>query len=140
MINGRFQLERLGEVSVKGKAHAIVTFRVTSSEQYAELMPATIAQQQKMTRSSLGRTWHIVTFVFTVVALVLQLILILLGQNILDSSSVTSGLPEQVRRYFSYFTIQSNLLVAISMFMLSRTTGTQLFGVLVGALTGMSRC
>ncbi|HET9607868.1 MAG TPA: adenylate/guanylate cyclase domain-containing protein [Nitrospira sp.] len=30
-LNGRFQLERLGEVSVKGKAHAIVTFRVTSS-------------------------------------------------------------------------------------------------------------
>ena len=66
-----------------------------------------------MTRSSLGRAWHIVTFVVAVVALVLQLVLILLGENILDSSSVTTGLPEQVRRYFSYFTIQSNLLVAI---------------------------
>jgi hypothetical protein len=84
-----------------------------------------------MTRSSLGRTWHIVAFVVAVIALVLQLILILLGQNILDSSSVTSGLPEQVRRYFSYFTIQANLLVAISMFMLvTGRTGTQLFRVL----------
>src|SRR6478609_4590314 len=83
-----------------------------------------------MTRSSLGRTWHIVKFVITVVALVLQLILILLGQNILDSSSVTSGLPEQVRRYFSYFTIQSNLLVAIAMLMVvTGRTGTQLFRV-----------
>ena len=84
-----------------------------------------------MTRSSLGRTWHIVAFVVAVIALVLQLILILLGQNILDSSSVTSGLPEQVRRYFSYFTIQANFLVAISMFMLvTGRTGTQLFRVL----------
>jgi hypothetical protein len=84
-----------------------------------------------MTRSSLGRTWHIVTLVVAVVALVLQLILILLGQNILDSSSVTSGLPEQVRRYFSYFTIQSNLLVAIAMFMvITGRTGTQLFRAL----------
>ncbi len=83
-----------------------------------------------MTRSSLGRTWHIVTLVVAVVALVLQLILILLGQNILDSSSVTSGLPEQVRRYLSYFTIQSNLLVAIAMFMvITGRTGTQLFRV-----------
>jgi hypothetical protein len=72
-----------------------------------------------------------VAFVVAVIALVLQLILILLGQNILDSSSVTSGLPEQVRRYFSYFTIQANLLVAISMFMLvTGRTGTQLFRVL----------
>jgi adenylate cyclase len=29
LLNGRFQLEGLGEVSVKGKAQAIVTFRVT---------------------------------------------------------------------------------------------------------------
>jgi hypothetical protein len=29
LLNGRFQLEGLGEVSVKGKSHAIVTFRVT---------------------------------------------------------------------------------------------------------------
>jgi hypothetical protein len=93
-----------------------------------------------MTRSSLGRAWHRVTFVVAVVALVLQLVLILLGQNILDSSSVTSGLPEQVRRYFSYFTIQSNLLVAIAMFMvISGRTGTQLFRVLrLASLVGIT--
>ena len=93
-----------------------------------------------MTRSSLGRTWHIVTFVVAVVALVLQLVLILLGQNILDSSSVTTGLPEQVRRYFSYFTIQSNLLVAIAMFMvITGRTGTQLFRVLrLASLIGIT--
>ena len=93
-----------------------------------------------MTRSSLGRTWHIVAFVVAVIALVLQLILILLGQNILDSSSVTSGLPEQVRRYFSYFTIQANLLVAISMFMLvTGRTETQLFRVLrLSGLVGIT--
>ena len=93
-----------------------------------------------MTRSSLGRAWHIVTFVVAVVALVLQLVLILLGQNILDSSSVTTGLPEQVRRYFSYFTIQSNLLVAISMFMvITGRTGTQLFRVLrLASLIGIT--
>ncbi len=93
-----------------------------------------------MTRSSVGRAWHIVTFVVAVVALVLQLILILLGQNILDSSSVTSGLPEQVRRYFSYFTIQANLLVAIATFLLvTGRTGTQLFRVLrLASLIGIT--
>jgi hypothetical protein len=93
-----------------------------------------------MTRSSVGRAWHIVTFVVAVIALVLQLILILLGQNILDSSSVTSGLPEQVRRYFSYFTIQANLLVAIATFMLvTGRTRTQLFRVLrLASLIGIT--
>ena len=93
-----------------------------------------------MTRSSLGRAWHIVTFVVAVVALVLQLVLILLGQNILDSSSVTTGLPEQVRRYFSYFTIQSNILVAVAMFMLlTGRTGSQLFRVLrLASLIGIT--
>ena len=93
-----------------------------------------------MTRSSLGRGWHIVTFVVAVIALVLQLILILLGENILDSSSVTTGLPEQVRRYFSYFTIQSNLLVAIAMFMvITGRTGSQLFRVLrLASLIGIT--
>jgi len=93
-----------------------------------------------MTRSSVGRAWHIVTFVVAVIALVLQLILILLGENILDSSSVTTGLPEQVRRYFSYFTIQSNLLVAIAMFMvITGRTGSQLFRVLrLASLIGIT--
>jgi hypothetical protein len=93
-----------------------------------------------MTRSSLGRTWHIVTFVVAVVALVLQLVLILLGQNILDSSSVTTGLLEQVRRYFCYFTIQSNLLVAVAMFMIiTGRTGTQLFRVVrLASLIGIT--
>ena len=93
-----------------------------------------------MTRSSVGRPWHIVTFVVAVVALVLQLVLILLGQNILDSSSVTAGLPEQVRRYFSYFTIQANLLVAIAMFLLvTGRTRTQLFRVLrLASLIGIT--
>lgn len=42
------------------------------------------------------------------------------GDNILDSSAVTTTRPEQVRRYFSYFTIQANSLVAVSTFLIVR--------------------
>lgn len=93
-----------------------------------------------MTRERVSRYWHTATFVVAVVALVLQLVLVLSGQNILDSSGVTTPKLEQVRRYFSYFTIQSNILVAVVMFLLlTRRTGTQWFRVVrLAALIGIT--
>ena len=73
-----------------------------------------------MTKSTIGRYWHVVTFVVAVFALAFQLYLVATGDNILDSVAVTSRPPEQMRRYFSYFTIQSNFLVAVSMFFIIR--------------------
>ncbi|EWS99853.1 hypothetical protein N865_20160 [Intrasporangium oryzae NRRL B-24470] len=92
-----------------------------------------------MTKPVLGRYWHTVTFVVAVVALVLQLALILSGDNILDSTAA-AGRAEQVRRYFSYFTIQSNFLVAVSMFLILRDrTDNQLFRVVrLASLVGIT--
>ena len=73
-----------------------------------------------MTTSTIGRYWHVATLVVAVFALVFQLYLVATGDNILDSSAVTTARPEQVRRFFSYFTIQSNVLVAVSTFLIVR--------------------
>ena len=69
--------------------------------------------------SRTGRYWHLVTLVVAVFALAFQLVLILSGDNILDSTAA-AGRLEQTRRYFSYFTIQSNFLVAVSMVLIVR--------------------
>ena len=73
-----------------------------------------------MTKSTIGRYWHVATLVVAVFALVFQLYLVATGDNILDSSAVTTTRPEQVRRFFSYFTIQANFLVAVSTFLIVR--------------------
>lgn len=93
-----------------------------------------------MTTSRTGRAWHALTLAVAAVALVLQLVLVLTGDNILDSSAVTTTLPEQVRRYFSYFTIQSNILVAVSMFLIVRhRTDSQVFRVVrLASLIGIT--
>ncbi len=72
-----------------------------------------------MKKSAVERPWHLVTLVVTVFALVLQLWLIIEGESVLDESSVPS-LPEQIRRYFFYFTIQCNILVACGGWMIVR--------------------
>lgn len=92
-----------------------------------------------MSTSRIGRYWHLATFVVAIVALVLQLVLILGGQNVIDAAAAASR-PEAVRRYFSYFTIQSNILVAVSMFLIIRgRTEDQLYRVLrLSSLIGIT--
>ncbi len=93
-----------------------------------------------MTRTTVGRYWHLVTFVVAVVALILQLALIISGQNVIDTSVVSAELPERVRRFFCYFTIQSNLLVAVALFFVIRgRMDTQLFRVVrLASLIGIT--
>jgi hypothetical protein len=93
-----------------------------------------------VTTSTIGRYWHLVTLVVAVFALVFQLYLVATGDNILDSSAVTTARPEQVRRYFSYFTIQANLLVAVSMYLVVRDRiDSQLFRVVrLASLVGIT--
>lgn len=73
----------------------------------------------RVTTSRTARTWHFLTLAVAAVALLLQLTLILSGDNILDSTAA-AGRLEQTRRYFSYFTIQSNFLIAVWMVLIVR--------------------
>lgn len=85
-----------------------------------------------------AQVWHLGTLVLTVTALVLQLVVILSGQGILGTTSQVS-LEEQVRRYFSYFTIQSNLLVGVAVFLLVRGKGGSFFrAVRLSSLVGIT--
>ncbi len=58
-----------------------------------------------------ARAWHLLTFGVAVVSLVFQLVLIVQGHSVLDETKVPAK-SEQVRRFFFYFTIQANSLVA----------------------------
>jgi hypothetical protein len=92
-----------------------------------------------VTKSRVGRYWHISTLVVATFALVLQLYLVASGDNILDSTAAASRL-EQTRRYFSYFTIQANFLVAVSMvFIVRDRLESQLFRVVrLASLVGIT--
>lgn len=87
-----------------------------------------------------GRLWHTVTLVVAALGLVLQIVAIVTRTDLLDHSAVTASMPEQVRRYFCYFTIQSNLLVAVSMALILRgRTDTRLFRVVrLASLIGIT--
>ncbi len=78
-----------------------------------------------------ARWWHAVTFVVAVSALVLQLWLVLIGVRVLVDVEVPP-LPVRLGRFVSYFTIQSNLLVAVVAGRLTRDPGSdgRLFRVL----------
>lgn len=93
-----------------------------------------------MTRRQVGRFWHRGTLVVAGVALILQLAVILSGESILDDDVITAPMAEQVRRYFSFFTIQSNFLVAVSMILLvAGRTGTRIFRVVrLASLIGIT--
>ncbi|USQ78547.1 Pr6Pr family membrane protein [Ornithinimicrobium faecis] len=60
-----------------------------------------------------ARGWHLVTFLTVSTALILQTVLVISGSAVLDETSVPS-LATRLFQMFCYFTIQSNLLVAIS--------------------------
>jgi hypothetical protein len=81
-----------------------------------------------------------VTLAVAGVALVLQLALIIAGQNVLEGSTRPVADLERVRRYFCYFTIQSNFLVAVAMaFIVRGRTESQLFRVLrLASLIGIT--
>jgi hypothetical protein len=78
-----------------------------------------------------GRVWHLVTFAVALFALVFQLVLILRGDSVLDEANAP-GSTEAVRRYFFYFTIQSNIAVAWVTYLLARghESDTRFFRVL----------
>lgn len=67
---------------------------------------------------SYARTWHALTAVVAIAALVLQLVLILQGGRVLEEVDPPSA-EMRLYRYFAYFTVESNLLVAVSAVLLA---------------------
>jgi hypothetical protein len=66
-----------------------------------------------------ARGWHTLTAAVTIAALVLQLVLVLQGGRVLDEAE-PPGLGLRLSRFVAYFTIQSNLLVAVATTLLAR--------------------
>ncbi|MEO7752716.1 MAG: Pr6Pr family membrane protein [Terracoccus sp.] len=93
-----------------------------------------------MKSALVGRSWHLVTFAVAAVALVLQLALIISGQNVLEGAARPVADLERVRRYFCYFTIQSNFLVAVAMLFIlrERTDGTVFRVLRLASLIGIT--
>ena len=63
--------------------------------------------------------WHALTAAVAIAALVLQLVLVVQGGRVLDDTS-QPGLGIRLGRLVSYFTIQSNILVAVTAAQLAR--------------------
>lgn len=72
-----------------------------------------------MNQPWVARLWHGMTSGVAVFALVTQTILVVSGAGVLVEDD-PPALPERLLRLLGYFTIQSNLLVAISTFALAR--------------------
>ncbi len=74
-------------------------------------------------RESPARAWHLVTGLISLVSLLVQLVMIVQGVNVLvdDSTGLPAvGVATRVLRFFSYFTVQSNLLVIVTTLLLAR--------------------
>jgi hypothetical protein len=64
-------------------------------------------------RALWANAWHSLTFLIIAISMVTQLVLVIQGHGVLVApDGRTAGLPERLLRFFSYFTIQSNLLAA----------------------------
>ena len=66
-----------------------------------------------------ARVWHAVTAVVAIAALALQLVLVVQGGRVLDETDQPE-LGVRLARFIAYFTIQSNLLVAVTTVQLTR--------------------
>ncbi|MEO9325042.1 Pr6Pr family membrane protein [Nocardioides sp. C4-1] len=68
---------------------------------------------------TVARQFHLVTAVVVTATLALQLVLVLQGGRVLDETS-PPDLPVRLARLVAYFTIQSNVLVAVVAWQLAR--------------------
>ncbi|MGI8434357.1 MAG: Pr6Pr family membrane protein [Nocardioidaceae bacterium] len=66
-------------------------------------------------RPQLARVWHTLTLVNCGAAIVIQLVLVIRGINVLvEPDGTSASAAERVLRFFSYFTIQSNVLALVT--------------------------
>ena len=85
---------------------------------------------------SIARRVHLVVAVVAWVALAFQLVLVVSGEAILVEED-PPGLVARTYRYFAYFTIQSNFLVALSSTVLARDPGADRLRWRVVRLAGL---
>ena len=71
-------------------------------------------------RMRVAVAWHSVTFAVVTFALVLQLVLVVSGASVLVEDAFAPPLGTRILRYFSYFTVQSNILVMLTTWALVR--------------------
>ncbi|HEX5916471.1 MAG TPA: Pr6Pr family membrane protein [Nocardioides sp.] len=83
-----------------------------------------------------ARAAHLVVAAVAWSALVLQLVLVVRGTVILVEED-PPGLPARIYRFFAYFTIQSNLLVAVTSTVLARDPSLDRPGWRVARLAGL---
>ncbi|MDQ6715158.1 MAG: Pr6Pr family membrane protein, partial [Actinomycetota bacterium] len=75
------------------------------------------------------RLWHLVAGLVSLISLLVQLVLIVRGVNVLvddDTGLPAAGVATRVLRFFSYFTVQSNVIVIATELLLAanpRRTG-----------------
>jgi hypothetical protein len=63
----------------------------------------------------LAPAWHLITATAVLTGLIWQLVLIIQGVNVLvEPNGTLPSIATRVVRYFSYFTVQSNILVAVT--------------------------
>ena len=66
-------------------------------------------------RDRTALVWYAVTALNCGAALIIQLVLVIQGHNVLvEPDGSTAAAPERVLRFFSYFTVQSNILAAVT--------------------------
>ncbi len=82
------------------------------------------------------RAAHLVVAVVAWLAVVFQLALVLQGSAVLVDED-PPGLGERVYRYFAYFTIQSNILVALTSTVLARDPALDRSGWRIARLAGL---
>lgn len=70
------------------------------------------AMKRLITSAGAARSWHLVTGGLALVALVTQVVLVSRGVNVLVTNGTQPSIPNRLLRFFSYFTIQSNIIVA----------------------------
>jgi hypothetical protein len=66
-----------------------------------------------------ARAWHAFTAVVAITAVVLQLVLVIQGGRVLDETD-QPALGVRLARFVAYFTVQSNVLVAVTSVQLAR--------------------
>ncbi|GAA1525988.1 Pr6Pr family membrane protein [Nocardioides humi] len=87
-----------------------------------------------------ARGWHALTAAVTIAALLLQLVLVVQGGRVLDDVQ-PPGLGLRLARLVAYFTIQSNILVAVATTLLARDPlrdGTGFRALRLAATTGIA--
>lgn len=87
-----------------------------------------------------ARRFHLVTAVVATAAIALQLVLVVQGGRVLDEVT-PPALPVRLARFVAYFTVQSNVLVAVVAWQLARDPardGAAWRVVRLAALTGIT--